>query len=78
MKTPTHLNRCLEVLALAMIGEGIAGFVQPRRYSLFWRVGPRWLRACAEMLARHRQATRLFSAAEAAAGLWLALREIEP
>ncbi len=77
MKTNTIATRCLEVLALAMIGEGIVGLLRPRRYSLFWKIGPDWLRTTVETLAEHREATRLLCAGEIAFGLWLALREIE-
>jgi hypothetical protein len=77
MKKNTIAPRCLEVFALAMIGEGIVGLLHPRRYSLFWRIGPAWLRDTAETFAKHREATRLICAGEIALGLWLALREIE-
>jgi hypothetical protein len=77
MKTTTITNRCIEVLALAMIGEGVVGLLRPRRYSLFWKVGPHWLRRTTETLAAHREATRLLCVGEIALGLWLALRELE-
>lgn len=77
MKTTTIANRSLEVLALAMIGEGVVGLLRPRRYSLFWKIGPEWIRHTAEIFAEHREATRLISAGEIALGLWLALRQIE-
>lgn len=77
MKTKTLATRGLEVFALAMIGEGIVGLLHPQRYSLFWKVGPTWLRETAETLAEHREATRLMCLAEIGLGLWIALREIE-
>lgn len=76
-KTNTTLaSRSLEVLALAMIGEGLIGLLHPRRYSLFWKLGPAWLRHTTQTLAEHREATRLICVGEMAIGLWLALREI--
>lgn len=77
MKAKTLAARGLEVLALAMIGEGIVGLLRPRRYSLFWKIGPHWLRETAETLADHCEATRLICLGEIALGLWIALREIE-
>lgn len=75
--TTTLASRSLEVLALAMIGEGVVGLLHPRRYSLFWQIGPPWLRHTTQTLAEHRDATRLMCAGEIAVGLWLALREID-
>jgi len=75
--TTTLASRSLEVLALAMIGEGVVGLLHPRRYSLFWKIGPTWLRHTTQTLAEHRDATRLMCAGEIAVGLWLALREID-
>lgn len=77
MNNNSITKRGLEVLGLLMIGEGIVGLIRPRRYSLLWKVGPTWLRDSMDVLAAHRDATRLLCAAEIAAGLWLALREIE-
>jgi hypothetical protein len=77
MKAKTLAARGLEILALAMIGEGVVGLLRPRRYSLFWKIGPHWLRETAETLAEHREATRLICLGEIALGLWIALREIE-
>lgn len=75
--TTTLASRSLEVLALAMIGEGLIGMLRPRRYPLFWKIGPEWLRHTTQTLAEHREATRLISAGEIAVGLWLALREVD-
>lgn len=77
MKTNAITNRSLEVLALAMIGEGLVGLIRPRRYSIFWKVGPQPLRDFMELLAEHPDLTRLLSVAELGTGLWLALREID-
>lgn len=77
MKTNCIGKRALEVLGLLMIGEGVVGMIHPRRYSLFWKRGPQWLRDTVELLAEHPETTRMLCAGEIAAGLWLALHEIE-
>ena len=77
MKAKTPATHGLEVLALVMIGEGIVGLLRPRRYSLFWKIGPHWLRDTAEIFGEHREATRLMCLGEIALGLWIALREID-
>jgi hypothetical protein len=77
MKVPTLATRCLEVLALAVIGEGIVGLLHPKRYSLFWKLGPKPVRELTETLANNRDITRLLCAGEIGLGLWLALHEIE-
>ncbi len=77
MKPKTLASHSMEILALAMIGEGIVGLLRPQRYLLFWKVGPTWLRDTAKALAEHREATRLMCLAEIGLGLWIALREIE-
>jgi len=70
-------RRLLELLAIGMIGEGMAGLLRPRRYLLLWRFGPRWYRKCLEGLAEDRRTMRLLCLAELTAGLWLSLRETE-
>lgn len=77
MKTNIIAARGLEILALAMVGEGVIGLLRPRRYSLFWKLGPGWLRHTTETLAEHREATRLLCAGEIALGLWLAMHEMD-
>lgn len=77
MKTKLITDLCIEVLALSMIGEGIVGFIRPRRYSRFWKVGPKPLREVTEYLAEHRDLTRVLCVAEVGVGLLLALRKID-
>jgi hypothetical protein len=77
MKTNCIGKRALEVLGLLMIGEGVVGMIHPRRYSLFWKRGPQWLRNTADLFAEHGDATRVLCIAEATAGLWLALHQID-
>ncbi len=33
-------KRIKEVIGLAMLGEGIVGFIEPKKYSLFWKSDP--------------------------------------
>lgn len=77
MKTHCLAKRGLEVLGLMMIGEGVVGLLFPTRYSLFWKVGPQWMRDAVSALAENPNATRLLCAGEVAAGMWLATRELD-
>jgi hypothetical protein len=65
-------KRLLEILGLAMIGEGLVGLASPKRYAQFWEVGPRPLRRFTAALAEHPNVMRAVCAAEAAAGFLLA------
>jgi hypothetical protein len=77
MKTKAITTRCLEVLALAMIGEGVVGLLRPRSYFLFWKIGPHWLRRTTEFFAKHHETTRLLCLMEIGVGLRLALHELD-
>ncbi len=77
MKTDRILHYSLQLLALALVGEGVVGLVHPTRYSRFWKIGPRPLRESIEALAQHRAVARGLFVVEIGLGLWLALREIE-
>ena len=77
MRTKVVASRAAEVLGLLMIGEGVVGAIWPKRYSSFWNVGPRWLRKTATFFADSPVVTRLICAAETAAGLWVAARQLE-
>ncbi len=68
-------KRLKEVLAIGMIGEGIIGFIRPRRYLILWRFGPRPYQEFIETLVEHQTITRLLCGVEAGLGVWLALRE---
>ena len=69
-------ERSLEVLGLMLIGEGVVGAIFPTRYSLFWKIGPQWMRNTVTALAERAKTTRLLCVAEIAAGLWIAAREL--
>ena len=77
MNTSKIGTRATEVLGLLMIGEGVIGAIWPTRYSLFWKIGPRWMRNIAGFFADSPNITRLVCAAETAAGLWMAARQLE-
>lgn len=77
MKKDCIGKRGLELLGLMMIGEGVVGLLFPTRYSLFWKIGPRWMRQAVTALAENPNTTRLLCAGEIAAGVWLAARELD-
>ena len=64
MKTHAIAKRGLELLGMIMIGEGVVGLLYPTRYSLFWKIGPGWLRRVASAFAEHPKATRFACAGE--------------
>jgi hypothetical protein len=67
-------KRLLELLAIAMIGEGAAGLLAPRRYLLLWSFGPQWYRGWVESIATNRRFMRILFLAEFALGLLMTLR----
>ena len=67
----------LEILGLAMVGEGIVGAFFPKKYSLLWKIGPEPLRNLMEKAAENPETMRLIYAAEATFGFWLAARQFE-
>ncbi len=70
-------KRLLWLLALSMIGEGIAGLLRPRRSLLLWQGGPRWYRTWIKGLAKASPTVQLLALAELGGGLWLLLRVTE-
>lgn len=68
-------KRIIELLALLMIGDGVAGFIKPHWHSLLWNMGPRSFRSLMQNLAGHPQEARLLYGAEVALGTWLAMRD---
>lgn len=65
-------TRLLELLAIALIGEGISWFLTPRSYARLWAFGPRPYRQWMERLAGHPGPVRLLCTAEVGLGIWLA------
>jgi hypothetical protein len=67
-------KRLLELLAIAMVGEGAAGLLSPRRYLLIWRIGPAWCRDLIDRLvAQDTRSMRMIFLAELAVGLLISL-----
>ncbi len=66
------LRRIVEVAGILLIGEGVMGLIQPRRYSRLWSFGPQLLRAATEELAEHPKTARAIYLAEMALGIALA------
>lgn len=66
-----------ELLAIAIIGDGVVGLVAPQRHSLLWRFGPEGYKRTMEGFAERPVLVRLLSAASVGAGLWLALSQYE-
>lgn len=70
-------RRLKDLAAIVLIGDGVVGAVAPRRHSLLWRSGPAGYRALIGWFAQRPVLTRVLAVAEAAAGLWFALRQYE-
>ncbi len=70
-------NRVEELLAMVAIGDGVVGFLAPRRHSLLWSFGPEGYRRAMEAFAERPGLVRVLAAVEVAGGLCLALRQYE-
>ncbi|BBL79069.1 hypothetical protein Rxycam_00657 [Rubrobacter xylanophilus DSM 9941] len=68
-------RRIKELAAIAMIGDGVVGFLAPGRHSLLWRFGPEGYAEAMEWFAERPALVRALSAVEIGAGVWLALRQ---
>jgi hypothetical protein len=67
-------RRLLQIGALLLIADGIAGIVMPRRRSLLWHVGPQLVKAATEEIADHPRTARAVNAAKTALGVVLLTR----
>ena len=65
-----------EIIGLAMLGEGIVGFFEPKKYSLFWKIGFAPVEKLKRKAAANPETMRLLYAAEAICGLWLAKSQL--
>ncbi len=73
-----ELDRSIkELVAIAVIGDGVVGLVAPRRHSLLWKFGPEGYQETLRWFAEHPGVVRLLAAAELGGGIWLALRQYE-
>jgi hypothetical protein len=68
-------RRIKELAAIAVIGDGVVGFVAPRRHSLLWKVGPEGYQEAIRWFAERPSLVRLLAAVELGLGLMLALRQ---
>jgi hypothetical protein len=68
-------RRALECFALTMIGDGVLGFVEPKRHVQLWLRGPKVWQSMLQPFVDNPDLTRWIGAAEVAAGIWLALRQ---
>ena len=71
-----HAKHFKELIAMAMIGEGVIATVCPEGHTSLWRVGPTPMRKIASAFAHRPNMTRIVAAAEAGIGLWWALRQL--
>ncbi len=67
-------RRLLQIGALLLIADGIAGIVMPRRRSLLWHAGPQLVKAATEEIADHPRTARAVNAAKTALGVVLLTR----
>jgi hypothetical protein len=65
----------LEILAIGLIGEGVAGLLTPRRYMRLWEFGPQAYRDALDWFVARPHLTRLLCAVEIGLGVCLTLRE---
>jgi hypothetical protein len=56
---------------ILLVGDGLAGFIWPRRYLRFLEVGPSPLRNALEAFAERPALTRVACIAEVGLGIWL-------
>lgn len=70
-------RRIKELVAIAVIGDGVVGLLAPRRHSLLWKFGPEGYQEVLRWFAGRPGLVRLLAAAELGGGIWLALRQYE-
>lgn len=63
-----------ELGLMMMIGDAVAGIVQPRKHCRRWEFGPKRYRKLVRKFTDHPQMTRMLSIAGVAAGVWLLTR----
>ncbi len=68
-------SRINELLALLVIGDGVAALVQPRRHMRLWKEGPGWWVQGMDPFVESAALSRAAGVAEIAAGLWWAGRQ---
>ncbi len=71
------LKEIKELVGLAMVGEGIVGLIEPKKYSLFWKFNYQPIENLKRKAAESPGTMRLIYAAEATLGLWLAKSQLD-
>ena len=66
-----------DLTAVALVGDGIVGMMNPRGHCRHWRVGPAGFRRVIDTFVAHPQLTRMLAALETGFGIWLAARDGE-
>jgi hypothetical protein len=72
-----NARRWKELLAIAMIGEGVVGSIFPEEHLGLWHTGPSMLNLLLRRMERRPNLVRMLAVLEAAAGLWLARRQFD-
>ena len=70
-------NHILELVAIAMIGDGVLGVLFPKGHARLWKIGPQAWQDATEKFAENPDATRIASAAEIIVGVVLAFAQHE-
>ena len=70
----SSVDRVKELSAMALIGDGVIGALQPARHAKRWLTGPKSWRRAMRAFARRPALTRSLATAEAVGGVWLARR----
>ncbi|MEH3036943.1 MAG: hypothetical protein PGN23_10715 [Sphingomonas adhaesiva] len=67
-------RRAAEMAAMFMIGDGVAGLVQPRRHTALWQERALGAEMTVRPFVGRPTRRRAYAVAQIAAGLWLASR----
>ena len=68
-------RRIVQLVALLMIGDGVAGFFKPRWHSLLWDLGPGPYKKVMREAARNPETARWIYLAEVAVGALIASQQ---
>ncbi len=61
---------------IALIGDGVAGMIWPRRYLRFLKAGPSAIRDTFEAFAQRPALTRVACVAEVGIGVWMIAKNL--
>ncbi|HEX5767871.1 MAG TPA: hypothetical protein VFX94_06515 [Burkholderiales bacterium] len=65
-------RRALEVIGMALAGDGVLSIVDPVGHTALWAQGPRFWRALVEPFARRPRLTGAVGLGLVVAGVWIA------